>query len=265
MQETTTENFSEAAEAERPESKKKWYKKWWGIFIILLGISTIVLLSIFAGLTYYYYQQIKSGRMPLPASAKFSSSKTQVSQPSRIDSRNISPAGEPNSSPGAPLTITGFFDFQCPFSKEGSGIMRELQTIYGDKVNFVFRNFPLVEIHPEAMLAAQAGECANLQDKFWPMHDKLFASQSLDEATLNLYAQQVGLDSVAFSECLKSSQSNGLVLKDILDGQVLGIRGTPTWFVNNEKIEGVAPSYVFQRIINSLLTEKNKQPTNSQN
>jgi protein-disulfide isomerase len=239
--------------------KEKWYKRWWGILLLAFGATLILLFLIFLGLVFYYYRQIKSGKMPLPSSAKFmrAASATNTVTPEQLDPVRIYPEGEPSSSPGAPLTIVGFFDFQCSFSKEVSPIVRELQSIYGNKVNFVFRNFPLSEMHPQAMLAAQAGECAHEQNNFWPMYDKLFLNQDFSgKEDFKLYAQQIGLDEIKFSDCLASNQSRGQVLKDFLDGQLLGVRGTPTWFINNEKIEGAIPLNVFKKIIDYLLAQQ---------
>lgn len=239
-------------------SKPKWYKRWWGIILSVFGATLLAILLIFGGLVAYYYHQIKTGQKPLPPSAKFMRTTTSTPAPETLDPQRILSDGEPNSASGAPLTIVGFFDFECPFSKEASGIMRELQATYGEKINFVFRNFPLTDIHPNATKAARAGECANLQDKFWPMHDKLFGSSDFSDETLKLYAEQIGIDEIKFADCLSSDQSNGLVLKDLVDGQALGIRGTPTWFIDNQKIEGIIPASAFGKIFDYLLAQWTK-------
>ena len=237
-------------------TKIKWYKRWWGIVILALGAALLILLLVFGGLVAYYYHQIKSGQMPLPSSAKFSKTNSSAPAPEKFDPLKILPAGEPGSAPEAPLAVVGFFDFQCPYSREASSTVRELQTFYGDKVNFVFRNFPLSDIHPQAMEAAKAGECANLQNKFWPMHDKLFTSDDFGDEALKLYASQIGLDENKFTNCLASEQSSGLVLKDLLDGQALGVRGTPTWFIDNQKIEGDVSADAFKKVLDYLLSKQ---------
>lgn len=245
---------STKSETETP--KMKWYKRSWGIILLALGAAVLIALLVLGGLVAYYYNQIKSGKMPLPPSAKFSRTSASASAPEKLDSLKILPAGEPGSSPEAPFAVVGFFDFQCPYSKEASSVMRELQTYYGDRVNFVFRNFPLSDIHPEAMKAAKAGECANLQDKFWPMHDKLFSNDDWSDETLKLYAEQIGLDENKFIDCLNSEQGGSLVLKDMLDGQALGVRGTPTWFIDNQKVEGDISADAFKKVLDYLLTKQ---------
>jgi protein-disulfide isomerase len=106
------------------------------------------------------------------------------------------------------------------------------------------------------MEAAKAGECANLQNKFWPMHDKLFTSDDFGDEALKLYASQIGLDENKFTNCLASEQSSGLVLKDLLDGQALGVRGTPTWFIDNQKIEGDVSADAFKKVLDYLLSKQ---------
>lgn len=241
---------------ENSETKKRWYKKWWGILICLTSIIVVVFVFTFAGLVFYYYHQIKTGKMPIPPSAKFMKVSSATTTQKQFDSTIIYSASEPSSSPDASITIVGFFDFQCPFSREASSIIRQLQTNYREKVNFVFRNFPLTDMHPQAMLAAQAGECAHAQKKFWLMHDKLFAAQNLSEDGIKLYAEQIDLDTQKFNDCLASYNSKSQVLKDIFDGRTLGIRGTPTWFINNKKIEGVIPLETFKKIIDYLLAQQ---------
>lgn len=171
----------------------------------------------------------------------------------KTDLEKLSPPGEPQSSPGAPLTIVGFFDFECPYSKQAYQTIKNMQTIYGGQINFILRNFPITEIHPNAMLAAQAGECAELQNQFWPMYDKIFENNDLTEQSLKNYAEQIGLDETAFASCLSDYQSKASVLKDILDGQSLGIKGTPTWFIRGQKIEGTLSETAFKKIIDYFL------------
>lgn len=242
------ENYSE-------EPPKKWHKKWWGVsFIVVAGLILIVLV-VFGGQVYYYYHQIKSGRMPLPSKLKFQEASASTSSTAPVDMVKLVSTGEPSSSPDAPLTIVGFFDFECPYSREGDAVMRQLQTAYEDKVNFVFRNFPLTDIHPGSMLAAEASECAHVQNKFWPMSDKIFSDSNLGEENFRLYAAEIGLDTDQFTNCLDGYKSKGYVLKDILDGQTAGVNGTPTWFINGEKIEGVIPLDTFKKFIDYLLAK----------
>ncbi|MFA5129086.1 MAG: thioredoxin domain-containing protein [Patescibacteria group bacterium] len=236
------ENFAE-------EISKKWYKKWWGVLILVVGGLILSFTLIIGGQVYYYYRQIKNGKMPLPSQIMFQKSNTATAASGTPDLSKLNPSGEPSTSSTAPFTIVGFFDFECPYSKEAVTAMHEAETLYGDKVNFVFRNFPLTDIHQNSMLAATAGECAHSQGKFWLMSDKIFEGSALSRENFELYAPEIGLDTEQFKKCLDSYQGKGAVLKDVVDGQALGVVGTPTWFINGEKIEGVLSVADFKKVI----------------
>jgi len=134
--------------------------------------------------------------------------------------------------------------------------MREVLEKYGDKVRLVFRDFPLVQIHPQALSAALAAECAHEQGKFWEYHDLLFANQAqLDEASLKDYAAQAGLDAAPFEECLTSQKYLEEVRADYTDGSSYGVQGTPAFFVNGVLISGAVPLATFAQAINQALAE----------
>jgi len=243
------ENFTE-------EISKKWYKKWWGIIILIVSGLILSFILIIGGQALYYYRQIKSGKLPLPSEIMFQKSNTATASTNAPDLSKLNPPGEPASSSSAPTTIVGFFDFECPYSKEAYTMMHQTQTTYGDKVNFVFRNFPLTDIHQNAMPAAIAGECAHAQDKFWLMSDKIFNGSALTRENFELYASEIDLDIEQFTKCFDGYQGKGAALKDAIDGQALGVVGTPTWFINGEKIEGVLSANDFKKIIDYLSAQK---------
>ncbi len=244
------ENFTE-------KISKKWYKKWWGILILSTGGIILSFSLIIGTQVFYYYYQIKGGKMPLPSQILFQKSSTATAAISNPDLSKLNPAGEPSLSPSAPITVIGFFDFECPYSHEAFSAMRATENLYSGKINFVFRNFPLTDIHQNSMIAAQAGECAHAQDKFWQMSDKIFSNLKLSRENFELYASEIGLDKSQFIKCLDSYQGGkGIVLKDVMDGQALGVVGTPTWFINGEKIEGVLSVSDFKKIIDFFSDQK---------
>lgn len=243
------ENFTE-------KIYKKWYKKWWGVVILVAGGLILSFSLIIGGQAYYYYRQIKNGKLPLPSQLLFQKSNTITAASGAPDLSKLNPAGEPASSSSAALTIVGFFDFECPYSREAAAASGAARNLYGDKVNFIFRNFPLTDIHQNSMLAATAGECAHAQNKFWQMSDKIFGDSGLSRENFELYAAEIGLDAEQFSKCLDSYQGKGAVLKDMVDGQALGVIGTPTWFINGEKIEGVLSATDFKKIIDFFSSQK---------
>jgi protein-disulfide isomerase len=139
----------------------------------------------------------------------------------------------------APVTLVEYGDYECPYCGQAYPIVKELQQRMGDTMRFVFRNFPLTEIHPHAGLAAQAAEAAGDQGHFWPMHDLLFEHQrALDLAHLARYGNQLGMDPVALGEALERGAFEARVEEDFLSGVRSGVNGTPTFFINGTRYDG---------------------------
>jgi protein-disulfide isomerase len=157
----------------------------------------------------------------------------------------------------APVLMIEFSDFQCPycgrFHQETYPLIREN---YGDRIRFVYRDFPLSSIHPDAFLAAQAADCANEQGDFWAYHDLLFSNQEdLSRTALDGFAVQLGLDTEVFGQCLDVGRYEQEVIRDAQDAQTYGIQGTPTFFINGRPIVGAQPYTVFQAIIEEELAK----------
>jgi len=156
----------------------------------------------------------------------------------------------------APVTIIEFSDFECPFcGRFFSNTLPQLTREYIDtgKVKLVYRDFPL-SFHPNAQKAAEAGECADDQGKFWEMHDKIFENQkAMSVVDLKSYAASLGLDTSEFNSCLDSGKHAKEIQKDISDGSKYGASGTPTFFINGIKLVGAQPFSAFQQIIESEL------------
>jgi len=165
----------------------------------------------------------------------------------------------------APITLIEFSDFQCPFCQRFvTQTLGQIKTNYIDtgKVKMVYRDFPLESIHPQARPAAEAGECADEQGKFWEYHDKLFENQQIwassGKEELKKYAEELGLDSDKFNDCLDSSKYKDEVTKDLADAQKYGGRGTPFFVLVNEDgetqvISGAVPFANFEAAIKALL------------
>jgi len=156
---------------------------------------------------------------------------------------------------GAKVTIVAFSDFFCPYCAEFAlTILPQIKNQYGNKIRFIFRDLPNEAAHPGSTLAHQAGECAHAQGKFWEMHDKLFAnSAELNESNIKLLAKNVGLDFAKFNACLASGEKMPEVQADLQDGLSAGVVSTPTLFVNNQKIEGLASFSEISGIIDGEL------------
>jgi len=139
----------------------------------------------------------------------------------------------------APVTLVEYGDYECPHCGRAYPIVKELQERMGDRMRFVFRNFPLTEIHPHAGLAAQAAEAAGEQGQFWAMHDLLFENQkALDLAHLASYGRRLGMDPVALGQALERGAFEARVQEDFLSGVRSGVNGTPTFFINGTRYDG---------------------------
>ena len=178
-------------------------------------------------------------------------------------------AGAPfKGSANAPVTIVEFSDFQCPFcARHVSQTLPELDTEYiqTGKVKYVYRNYPIESLHPLAFKAAEAGECANEQNKFWPMHDRLFGNQQmLAPAQLPAQATAAGVEAAAFQQCLASGKYATKIRKDMSDASAVGITGTPGFLIGKTVpggqtikvdafLSGAKPFVAFKAEIDRLL------------
>ena len=154
----------------------------------------------------------------------------------------------------APITLVEFADFQCPYCRQWEQqTYKPLLDAYPGKIRIVYRDFPLTSIHPNAMPAAEAAQCANEQGKFWEYHDKLFSSETLDDATYQQYAQSLGLDMTKFNDCLTSHKYAQAIQADSDFAVNLGVNSTPTFFVNGLAIIGAQPLSSFTNVIDKEL------------
>ena len=136
----------------------------------------------------------------------------------------------------APITVVEFSDFSCPYCNRAQATVEQLERLYPGQIRFVFRHRPL---DLDLTLAAEAAAAAGLQGRFWPMHDRLFAVHGqVDRAAVELHAAQLGLDLARFRADLDGGRARAVVQADIVDGDRLGLTGTPTFFVNGRAVIG---------------------------
>ena len=189
----------------------------------------------------------------------------QPSEPVKISSDDDPIIGNPD----APITIIEFSDFQCPFCArfhvQTLPLLLE-EYIEQDKVKLVFRDFPIQSIHPNALPASVAAECANEQGQFKPMHDMLFDNQkqwsnqeTVDALSMfSQYATQIGLEQETFDSCLTSGKYIEEIRNDLDDGRSYDVTGTPGFFIGNDEIgyvelKGAQPFESFKKIIDAQL------------
>jgi protein-disulfide isomerase len=139
----------------------------------------------------------------------------------------------------APVTLVEYGDYQCPHCGRAYPIVKAVQKKMGKRLRFVFRNFPLSEVHPNATTAAEAAEAAAAQGKFWEMHDMLFENQdALYWRDLISYATRIGCDAERVAAELKSHAHADRLREDFMSGVRSGVNGTPTFFLNGTRYDG---------------------------
>jgi protein-disulfide isomerase len=147
----------------------------------------------------------------------------------------------------APVTVVEYGDYECPHCGHAYPIVKQVQKHFGKRLRFVFRNFPLSEIHPHAEGAAEAAEFAGAQGKFWEMHDLLFENQErLDEALYLALAQELELPAGTLRKALESGTYRTRVRAEFAGGVRSGVNGTPTFFVNGDRHDG---PYEFEDLV----------------
>jgi len=150
----------------------------------------------------------------------------------------------------APVTLVQYGDYECPYCGAAYPIIKEVQTRMGERLRFVFRNFPISTSHPHAEQAAEAAEAAASQGKFWEMHDLLYENQShLLENDLRAYGEELGLDVDLFDKELAEHVHAERIHEDFMSGVRSGVNGTPTFYINGARHDD---SYDTQTLLAAL-------------
>jgi protein-disulfide isomerase len=249
---------------------------WVMAFSIILGAIIIC-----AGLLYDGHELNKSLSSVVLSSAQTSAAPVQpVAQGAAAAGQPAAPSGpvtvanranQPTlGNANAKVTVVEFGDFQCPFCKQFyQQTFGQIKTNYIDtgKIKYIFRDFPLTQLHVNAQIAAEAAECANQQGKFWQYHDILYTDgqsdgTGLDKASLEKYADTLGLNSGTFgfgknkfNQCLESNATLSIVNADQAEGAKDGVTGTPSFFINGQLIVGAEPYSQFQQAIDAALKQ----------
>ena len=164
----------------------------------------------------------------------------------------------------AAITVAEFSDFECPFCLAVNPTIKQLEDKYNGKVRVVWKHLPLVGVHARAMDAAIAAEAAKNQGKFWEFHDKLFANQQrLEPDDLKLYAQQLGLDLTRFDHDRENPEMKARVEADMAQAAALGVKSTPTFFINGRLVRGAMPFETFTTIVDAELAKQSSRQASS--
>jgi len=171
-------------------------------------------------------------------------------------------AGAPTlGKPDAPVTLVEFSDFQCPYCQSAAPVLKQVAEKFGDKVQIIYRQYPIPSIHPFALKAAEASLCANEQGKFWELHDAMFADQKkLAVSDLKATAKRLGLNASKFDACLDTGRYVEQVQNDQREAERSGVSGTPAMFINGRFVEGGSvPFTTLEGLINKELARVNSK------
>ncbi len=237
------------------QPQPKWYQTHIGrVFLAILTFIFIITLSFSMLVGYYLWQVFRGNEVILKSPFSSTLSQETLSQKAKDVSEKelaevIHPQNPTHGEDSAPITIIMFIDFECPYCRASFAPLNEALAEYGEAVYMVFKHVPLLAIHPRSVAASLAAQCAHEQGKFWEYHDTLFTAQDLSDTGLMQAARLHNLDIPKWSACQKESRIETLLNKDLKDATTLGIRGTPTFFVNGTRIEGVKTAEEWKRIL----------------
>jgi protein-disulfide isomerase len=217
------------------------------LYAMLLPLAFVV------GLAAGYIFWGRNVAAPAPTTANAPQAEAQPQQANRYD---IPEDDDPVwGSDEAVITIIEFSDYECPYCRRWHvEVWPQIQEAYGDQVRLVFRDFPLTSIHANAIPAAAAANCAGEQGLYWEFSERLFSMElGLSPSAYEQYATELGLDLNAFMACLESGDQNDEIMADYEYAANLGVRSTPTFFVNGIPVVGAQPFEAFQSVIEEEL------------
>ena len=158
------------------------------------------------------------------------------------------------------VTLIEYADFQCPACASYYPILKQVEAEYSDRVNFVFRHFPIISLHPNAFAAARASEAASSQGKFWQMHDRLFETQDAwgrvstnQQSLFEGYAKELNLDINKFKQDYVTGATADRINRDVSSAKQFEITGTPTFVLNGQKIENPNGAADFKKVLDDAL------------
>ncbi len=237
-----------------------WYKSGSGIlFLCIIGVIGIVVV-LFLGHVGYYAWQLKFGdakRLTEQFAGGFTKTPGLENQaaPEVIAVDQYIHADNPLlGNAAAPVTIVMFMDFGCPFCREAEPIISRVAEQFGSAIRIVFKHFPIEPIHAGSTHAALASMCAGEQGAFWQLQSRLlneptFDDGSLETARVTTMVQALGINMMQFDGCMTSQKYAAIIDRDIQDGLDLKIRGTPTYFLNGKRIEGVQSEAIWKTLV----------------
>jgi len=242
---------------------KSWYRKPWGMALLIGLCLFFAVILAFGGLIFKYWQAIKTGqgdslRRQFYAGQDQSwlTNETAEIKKARTELETIDDPFLGNQA--APLVIVEFIDFKCPICLGQAPEMQKLIGKYGSKIKWIVRDFPMESVHTGASRLAEMASCANEQGGFWIFHDYFFAKQDKLGATFSdaeavALAEKLGLAKAKFADCLKAGRGRIEANKDYADAIANGVtKGTPTFFVNGRMLESAVPFEKWEELFKNL-------------
>ena len=166
----------------------------------------------------------------------------------------VEPVGPRRGASAPSVTIVEFGDFQCPFCRQMEPTLGHVVSRYAGKVALVFRNYPLTDIHPQALHAAESAVCADHQGKYWEMHDAIYTdAKPLGVDSLREIAKLIGLDMAAFEQCVRDAATDKAILADVRAGDEAAVHATPALFVNGRYLQGAQTEQQLAAVIDEEL------------
>lgn len=250
------------ARGEFRRSNRRWYKKWWGVLILIFAYIIIIfsvasLFLIFRVLTNQEFRDsylFSQKSLELGQEKQLQDEKTREMMLSIVEGNDTPYIGNKD----AEISIVVFSDFNCPYCKKASEVIASLSVKYGQKIKIISRDFAV--LNDNSLVLATAALCAGEQGKYWPMYYKLFELQGqFDLDNLASLARMAGINDLkSFSDCLNGDKYYNFIVQAVVDGQFLEIKGTPAWFINGEKIhEGLIPFEMFSGFLDEVILNKN--------
>ncbi|HWQ99829.1 MAG TPA: DsbA family protein [Candidatus Methylomirabilis sp.] len=245
--------------SDAPQPRKRHrFLKWLAILFVIVVIPSSVW---FVSQVVVYYHQIKSGDV---RSVKDRRLQASISEHvanvtvTKEDLERLVPSGlAPElGAKDARVTVVEFVDYQCPFCQKTAQPLRNVMVAMGDKVRFIIRDFPILELHPTAKVSALAANCVleQGQDAYWRFHDVVYADQTRQSPEdLRAKAQFAGAKPAEYDACVSEGRHQAKIEEDIRIGIRAGVQGTPTFFVNGVKFQGAMDEKELTLILNAFL------------
>lgn len=242
---STDESISSSLPAERPRRKR---------FSLYIGLIPLAFgLGLLAGYLVWGQPPAATATAKEGTEAGTTSEEAATaSAPQAVTRYDVTNAASPSLGPAdAPITIVEFSDYECPYCRRWHlETFPQLQAAYPEQLRFVYRDFPISSIHANAIPAAEAAHCAGEQGAFWEFNEKLFSMElGLSARAYQQYAADLGLDQQTFGECIDERRYAEEVQAEFDFAANLGIRSTPTFFINGIALVGAQPFEVFKQVI----------------